>query len=74
MIPSAELRPGGGEAYELVAFDFRHPGSLTRIIHEVPGKQPKVWYFETRGQDEESMLNGGGSDTLLSSAALKRRI
>ncbi len=49
MIPSAELRPGGGEAYELVAFDFRHPGSLTRIIHEVPGKQPKVWYFETRG-------------------------
>jgi hypothetical protein len=29
-----ELRPGGGEAYELVAFDLRHPGAMKRLVSE----------------------------------------
>jgi hypothetical protein len=34
VIPSAELRLGRGEAYELVAFDLRHPGSLKCLFSE----------------------------------------
>lgn len=34
MIPSAELQPERGEAYELVAFDLRHPGAMKRLVSE----------------------------------------
>ena len=34
MIPSAESRPGRGEAYELVAFDLRHAGAMKRLVSE----------------------------------------
>ncbi|CAN5326409.1 hypothetical protein BH24ACT19_BH24ACT19_21360 [soil metagenome] len=34
MIPYPELRPGRGEAYELVTFDLRHPGTVKRLVYE----------------------------------------
>lgn len=34
MIPYSELQPERGEAYELVAFDLRHPGAMKRLASE----------------------------------------